>query len=328
MPKSTGRSWFGRGSPGSGGRRGGTVTVIEDRVSRSYARTARIAFYVITAVVGALAATIATAFPQIPHPIVGLLVGLLVGVAVALPISGLIAAWPVIRVIWWWTSEILAALVAVYGFTALSLYTPLGVRLALVLTVIVTGFVPQVRHTVMRVVWCLISRHRLRTCFNQFIIANRSGTLPLILWATPTPVGERVWIWLRPGLSLDDLQGRLDKIAVACWAATITAEKASTRNAAYVRVDIKRRDALEGTVTSPLVDQVDPATPVASRATTTAPTALDLPDIPADTQQPAPAARDKRTTKRADKRADTKPAADPAPAPATTGAAEDLLDWV
>ena len=30
------------------------------------------------------------------------------------------------------------------------------------------------------------------TCFAQFIISNQSGSRPLILWARPTPVGERV----------------------------------------------------------------------------------------------------------------------------------------
>ena len=56
------------------------------------------------------------------------------------------------------------------------------------------------RH-IIAVAWCLIVRHRIRTCFAQFIISNQSGSLPLILWARPTPVGERVWVWLRTGLS-------------------------------------------------------------------------------------------------------------------------------
>ena len=109
--------------------------------------------------------------------------------------------------------------------------------------------------------WCLITRHRIRTCFSEFIITNRTGSLPLILWAMPTPVGERVWIWLRPGLSLDDLLNRLDKIAVACWATAATAEAASPANAAFVRLDIKRRDALTGTITSPLLDMIKAGNP-------------------------------------------------------------------
>jgi hypothetical protein len=45
-----------------------------------------------------------------------------------------------------------------------------------------------VRAWIYQVIWCLITRHRLRTCFSEFIITNRTGSLPLILWARPTPV--------------------------------------------------------------------------------------------------------------------------------------------
>jgi hypothetical protein len=325
MSKSRSLPAFGRGSSGrSFGRsgRGGTVTLIEDRVIRSYARTAKIAFYVITAVVGLLAACVAASYW---HPVLALAAGLLIGMVVALPVAGFIAAWPVIRVIWWWAPEILAAALVVSGFALLSVHTGLVVRAIVVAVVVgVPAGVPVVRRRVVAVAWCLISRHRLRACFNEFIISNRSGSLPLILWATPTPVGERVWIWLRPGLSLGDLESRLDKIAVACWAANITVERASSRYSAFVRVDIKRRDALTGTVTSPLVDLVDPDTPAAARAAATAPTALDLPDIPANTSDPEDAPRTKKGTGRAEK----SPAPKPAPAPAKSSTPDDVLDWV
>ena len=85
-----------------------------------------------------------------------------------------------------------------------------------------------VRSRIHQALWCLVTRHRIRACFSEFIITNRTGSLPVILRARPTPVGERVWIWLRPGLSLDDLLDRLDKIAVACWATAALAEAASS----------------------------------------------------------------------------------------------------
>ncbi|MCP9949282.1 hypothetical protein [Actinomadura madurae] len=328
MSKSRSLPAFGRGSSGrSFGRsgRGGTVTLIEDRVTRSYTRTAKIAFYVVSAVVGLLAATVAASYW---HPILALAAGLLIGVVVALPIAGFIAAWPVIRVLWWWAPEIITAALVVSGFALLSMHTGLVVRVLVVALVAgIPAGVPAVRRRVVALVWCLISRHRLRACFNEFIISNRSGSLPLILWATPTPVGERVWIWLRPGLSLADLESRLDKIAVACWAANITVERASSRNAAFVRADIKRRDALTGTVNSPLVDLVDPDTPTVDRTSAEAPAALDLPDIPAPAPEAAPAPR---ATKRADRseRADKKPTPAPTPASAKSDSADDVLDWV
>ncbi|WP_021594592.1 hypothetical protein [Actinomadura welshii] len=331
MSKSRSLPAFGRGSSGrSFGRsgRGGTVTLIEDRVTRSYARTAKIAFYVITVVVGLLAATVAASYW---HPILALVAGLLIGIVVALPVAGFIAAWPVIRVLWWWAPEIIATGLVVSGFVLLSMHTGLVVRIIVVAVLVgVPAGIPVVRRRVVAVAWCLISRHRLRACFNEFIISNRSGSLPLILWAKPTPVGERVWIWLRPGLSLADLESRLDKIAVACWAANITVERASTRNSAFVRADIKRRDALTGTVNSPLVDMVDPDTPTVDRTSTEAPAALDLPDIPAPAPETDPAPR---ATKRADRpdrseRADKKPVPAPAPAPAKSSTPDDVLDWV
>ena len=66
--------------------------------------------------------------------------------------------------------------------------------------------IPTVRRPIVALGWCFVVRHRLRTCFAQFIVANQSGSLPLILAARPTPVGERVWIYLRPGLSVNELQ--------------------------------------------------------------------------------------------------------------------------
>jgi hypothetical protein len=119
---------------------------------------------------------------------------------------------------------------------------------------------PAVRRNLMKVVYCLVSRHRIRTCFAEFIIDNNRASLPFILWARITPVGESVWIWLRPGLALEDLHTRLDQIAVACWASLVTVERASASNAAYVRINIKRRDALTGTVVSNLMDEIDTGT--------------------------------------------------------------------
>ncbi|WP_412517451.1 hypothetical protein K8Z49_01450 [Actinomadura madurae] len=280
--------------------------------------------------VGLLAATVAASYW---HPILALAAGLLIGIAVALPVAGFIAAWPVIRVLWWWTPEIVTVSLIVLGFAALSTYTSVVVRVLVVAVVAgVPAGVPVIRRRIVAMAWCLISRHRLRACFNEFIISNRSGSLPLILWAKPTPVGERVWIWLRPGLSLADLESRLDKIAVACWAANITVERASSRNSAFVRADIKRRDALTGTVNSPLVDLVDPDTPAASRTAAEAPAALDLPDIPADTVEPDEPPRAKKRTDKRTERADTPPASKPVPAPAPASAKsstpDDVLDWV
>jgi len=210
--KSSGRSRFGTSS------RHGTVTVIEAPVARSYRRRAMIAFFVVGIVVALLSATVASHYV---HPIVGALIGVLLGVVVGAVVGAFIVVWPVVRVIWHWLPEIVTAAAAVYGWTWLMSTTSLPVSLLVVAAVVgVPAAVGPVRRRIVAVAWCVIVRHRLRLCFAAFIATNRHGTLPLILAARPTPAGERVWVWLRPGLSLADLEaeGQTQKLAVACWA--------------------------------------------------------------------------------------------------------------
>jgi hypothetical protein len=283
MPNSN-RGRFGRGT--------GTVTVIEQPVMRSYLRKAKIVFYVVLVITTALTAVVAASKWQ---PILALFAGLVLGTVIASVTAGIVAAWPVIRAIWWWAPETLLTGSLVFGWVELAEHTNLYWRFAVVF--VITGIpaaIKPVRDRINQVLWCLVTRHRIRTCFSEFIIANATGSLPLILWARPTPVGERVWIWLRPGLSLDDLLTRLDKIAVACWASTALAEAASRSNAAYVRLDIKRRDVLTGTVGSPLLGMIKSGAPVSERDDAEIPTALDLPEVPASevvTTRPVPLKR-------------------------------------
>jgi hypothetical protein len=131
----------------------------------------------------------------------------------------------------------------------------------------------------------------------------------------------------------------VDKIAVACHASTVIIDRASSRTAAFVRVDIKRRDVLGGMVGTPLSNNVYPISPASLEDISPAHLAsLDLSDLPAaDTtpiKTPTPSTR---TT--------TPPASEPANAPAvpirslpqaasakkvaaTVAAGEDLSDWI
>ena len=275
MPNSN-RGMFGRGN--------GTITVIEEPVMRSYRRKAKIVFYLTWVIVAALAATVAASKW---HPIIALLAGLAVGLVTAAIARAIVASWPVLRAIWWWTPETALAGGLIYGWIELAEHTTLIYRLAAVALIVgIPAAIKPVRTRINQVTWCLVTRHRIRTCFSEFIITNRTGSLPLILWARPTPAGERVWIWLRPGLALEDLLKRLDKIAVACWATAALAEAASRSNAALVRMDIKRRDVLTGTIGSPLLELIKPGTPAAQRDPAELPTALDLPQVAASDVTP------------------------------------------
>jgi len=192
-------------------------------------------------------------------------------------------------------------------------------RLVFVAVIVgVPAAITPVRVRINALTWCLVTRHRVRTCFSEFIITNRTGSLPLILWAIPTPVGESVWVWLRPGLSLDDLLDRLDKIAVACWATAAVAEAASPSNAAFVRLDIKRRDALTGTLTSPLLELINTSTPATRQDMADVPAALNLPQVPASEVTPIKPTLIKRP--------DTPKA--PAAASPSASVPDDIADWL
>lgn len=281
------------GLRGSGlfGRRNGTITVIEQTVHRNYARRAIVAFWVVGAITALLAATVAAHYL---HPIVGAMLGILTGAVVGFVVAVFVFIWPVLRVLTWWSAEITIGLAVVYGWTALMQATSLPLSLLVVTVVVgVPAAVPQIRRRLTAIVWCVIVRHRLRVAFNEFIITNRHGSLPLILAARPTPAGERVWVWLRPGLALSDLEGRIDKLAVTCWAHEVRVSLAG-RRAALVRVDVTRRDPLADKIGSPLPEPVRRAWEAINRRTTTGipgnaptspgmpPTGLDLPEVSDD----------------------------------------------
>ncbi|MFF5072076.1 hypothetical protein ACFY2R_12965 [Micromonospora olivasterospora] len=294
------------------------MTVIEARVHRSSARNARLAFILTAVIVGLLSAVVAASYM---HPIIALFVGVLIGVPAGAFAWVLVRIWPVLRLLWWWLPEIVITTGAITFWVQVADHTSTPVTLVIVgLVVGVPAAVPVTRRAIVAWTWCLIVRHRLRTCFRQFIIANQSGTLPLILWAKPTPVGERVWVYLRPGLSSGDLEGRLDRIAVACHASTALVERAADGNAAYLRFDIKRREVLTAQVGSPLVDVINPDTPTTERPPAPVPTALDLPDVdtptitlPTQPRKPKPAAPSANGSK---------PAAD------TSSDVDDVSDWI
>ena len=318
------------------GRRNGTVTVIETRVHRNSARNARLAFVLAALFIGGIAAVAAS---QWTEPVLSLLIGIASGVTVGAICWTAVRVWPVVRVVWWWLGELAAATFIVLLWSLLATHTPLAVRASVVAVIIAVLLVPAVRRPIVALGWCFVVRHRLRTCFAQFIVANQSGSLPLILAARPTPVGERVWIYLRPGLSVNELQSRVDKIAVACHASTVIIDRASSRTAAFVRVDIKRRDVLGGLVGTPLSTNYSIGPESLQDTQPARLAALDLSDVPsADTKSEkvaAPSTRSTMPTPLAEPPTATivpiRPALQPASSKkvaATVSAGEDLSDWI
>jgi hypothetical protein len=273
-------------------------------------RRAKIAFWAVGLVVAVTTAVIAA---SITEPFRATVIGLLTGIAVGLVVAAVLFAWPVIRVAWHWTTEILALAGLLTAYSALAAYLPWWLALAtLIVPIGLLLTLPSIRRPVRGWVWCVVSRHRLRVCFTAFIASQQDGRTPLILLARPTPAGERIWIWLRPGLALSDLEARTDRLAAGCWAAECRITPASRRYAALLRIDIARRNPLMATIGSPLPNLV-PATTTA-KAYVAAPSGLDLPDIP-DNAHAIDADRNRRAITA------------PAP-PDTTAPVDDLSDWI
>jgi hypothetical protein len=162
--------------------------------------------------------------------------------------------------------------------------------------------VRPLRRAVRAWVWCGIVRHRLRLSFAAFLRSRNRihirGAQPLILLARPTPAGERVWVWLRPGLDLEELETNTSKLAVACWAASVRVACTSPNRAALVRIDVSRRDPLIKLVDSPLVGLMPAAPAWLEPADGSGPMGgLDLDDMP-EPAVPVPVPRPRTSTHR------------------------------
>ena len=155
-------------------------------------------------------------------------------------------------VVWRWRWELITTAALIIATIMLN-NAGLPGALILTATVAVLVVVPPTRRFVRTRLWCVITRHRLRSCLNELRTLNYSGNLPFILHAHGTKVGESVWLWMRPGLSVSDVESRTEHIAAACWGRDARIHR-SRRMAALVRVDIVRRDPLAASeVKSPLL---------------------------------------------------------------------------
>jgi hypothetical protein len=256
-----------------------------------YARRAGVAALVVGLAYGVLVTAVLSVFCPL---LLAVVLGALAGVLCAFVAAVLVRIWPVLRTLWWWSIEITTAAVVAGGWVVLAHLTVWWVASAVLLAVAVAVFVPRrPRRFVFAWSWCLVVRHRLRLCFATLVRSQarvsggRPASLPLLLWARPTLAGERVWLWLRPGLALEDLEGKAGLIAVACIAKQVRIAPASERYAALLRIDIARRDPLTGRIDSPLALLIpslrnnEADVPVSSAVP---PVGLELPDI----EEPAP----------------------------------------
>ena len=265
-------------------------------------------------------------------------------------------SWPVqfLLMLWRWLPDLVLVGLAVWFYVAADAAgRPFWVTtLALVIIVGLVMVPPMSRRILVGTVLLLVTRHRLRTYFLQCGAYNRSGRLPWLTFSRPTAVGERVWVWLVPGLSMRTLEAGVDEIAFACWARTVRIGR-SRALANLVWIDVIRRDPLTGSrpLTSTLLDawrtthHSDAAT-VGAADRHTAPGRLDVPRIPIDLDALVDAAPTTRATANStigghgkgsangnDKSSSVKPPAQRKPAgsngTSTTSSGEgDLSEWL
>ena len=134
-------------------------------------------------------------------------------------------------------------------------YWPSIVCLTILLGIVLG--VPASRRFLGRRWWSITTRHRMRACFVQTRTMTHNGKLPFLLWSRPSPVGERVRVWLPAGLSVKDLEQVTAETAAACWASDVRVTP-NRRQAALVVVEVIRRDPLTGNPLRPgVVDDLD-----------------------------------------------------------------------
>jgi hypothetical protein len=122
------------------------------------------------------------------------------------------------------------------------------------------------RRWILTAAGCVLTRHRLRTTLIALRLTTWSGRLPLVVWMAPTPVGERVWLWCRAGISAEDIADEIDGLRAACCARDVRVTR-DDRWGALVVIDVIRRDPLSATtpIVSPLARPTRQARPEAGR---------------------------------------------------------------
>lgn len=125
-----------------------------------------------------------------------------------------------------------------------------------VAVVVVLVALPGSRRVLLVVLGCLVTQTRLRTGLVELRLTTHGGRLPYVLWLVPTPVGERVWLWCRAGVSAEDIADETDGLRSACFAREVRVTR-DRRWSSLVVLDVVRRDPLAAgrPVASPLADR-------------------------------------------------------------------------
>lgn len=111
---------------------------------------------------------------------------------------------------------------------------------------------PAARRYAVARAWCIITAHRVRVGCSQALICSRSGKLPIVLWTSRQPFGERVLVWCHAGVSADDFVSARTVLTAACWAQDVRVY-VDTHHTQVVTLDVIRRTIQEPPPSEPPV---------------------------------------------------------------------------
>ena len=120
---------------------------------------------------------------------------------------------------WRWRYEI--ALAAGLAASLAAAIISFGAVPTIVAVIVITLTIlcwPTARQFAVDRVWCIITTHRVRVGCAEGLIYSSRGKIPIILWTSHQPFGERVLLWCRAGTSVDDFVSARAVLAAACWA--------------------------------------------------------------------------------------------------------------
>lgn len=146
-----------------------------------------------------------------------------------------------IAIVWRWRYELLIAItvpVIVYGFVRSA--GPVWTILLIAGMAAPVAISPPARRLFIAYAWCVITPHRVRAGMAQAWIHSRDGRIPVVLWTTRQPFGERVHLWCRAGTCAEDFVWARHLLASACWASGVRVMR-NERHAHLVALDVIRR---------------------------------------------------------------------------------------
>lgn len=146
-----------------------------------------------------------------------------------------------ITLAWRWRTEI-ALIVALVGleYVLAQVMGLVGGVLVIVAAAEILYAVPTTRRWMFRHARCVFVRHRLYSVFRETRTTTLKGRLPLIMRVSPTNHGDRVMVFCRAGISVEQLQKVKREICNASMASDIYFAPA---NAPFAKMEIIRADS-------------------------------------------------------------------------------------